>query len=95
MRSELINPALEWLAKMDGPAFKRMFAGSPLERTRRRRLLRNVSIAMGNSGDEKFLHQLKQWDTDEDPILAETARWAIERIQNINTTREQTETVQG
>ena len=51
---ELINPALEWLAAMDRPAFNRVFRGSPLERTRRKRILRNVAIAMGNSGEESF-----------------------------------------
>ncbi len=49
-RPELINPALAWLASLDSREFKRHFKGSPLERTGRKRLLRNVAIAMGNSG---------------------------------------------
>ncbi len=48
-RPELVNPPLEWLASMDGSTFNRTFRGSPLERTGRRRLHRNVAIAMGNS----------------------------------------------
>ncbi len=60
-RPELINPALDWLAAMDAREFRRRFKGSPLERTGRKRLLRNVAIAMGNSGDEKFLPWLEAW----------------------------------
>jgi epoxyqueuosine reductase len=80
-RKQLINPALAWLAEMDAAAFKRWFKGSPLERTRRKRLHRNVAIAMGNSGEERFIDQLKQWSNAEDPVLAESAEWAIQRIQ--------------
>ncbi len=79
-RHELVNPALSWLAGMDAAAFRRHFKGSPLERTRRKRLQRNVAIAMGNSGEASFLPQLEQWRAGDDPILAESAQWAIERI---------------
>ena len=76
-RPELVNPDLNWLAAMDAPEFKHWFKSSPLERTRRSRLHRNVAIAMGNSGEERFLPQLRAWATGEDPILAEAAMWAI------------------
>jgi epoxyqueuosine reductase len=79
-RTQLVNPALEWLAAMDGAEFKRWFKGSPVERTRRKRLLRNVAIAMGNSGERRFLAQLKAWTATEDPVLAEAAEWATNRI---------------
>ena len=79
-RSELINPALEWLAAMDGREFKRRFKGSPLERTGRKRLLRSVAIAMGNSGDRQFLPQLDAWRAGEDAVLADAAEWARKRI---------------
>ena len=77
----MINPALDWLAGMDAQAFKQWFKGSPIERTRRKRLHRNVAIAMGNSGDLRFTDQLKTWKAADDPILAEAADWAIQRIQ--------------
>ena len=80
-RNQLINPALEWLAGMDAAQFKQWFKGSPLERTRRKRLHRNVAIAMGNSGEDRFIDQLKQWSEGEDPVLAESAEWALRRIQ--------------
>jgi epoxyqueuosine reductase len=79
-REELINPALEWLAEMDGREFKRRFKGSPLERTGRKRLLRNVAIAMGNSGERRFLPQLDSWLVGEDAVLAEAAGWARGQI---------------
>ena len=79
-RPELVNPRLAWLAAMDGPAFNRKFRGSPLERTRRKRVLRNVAIAMGNSGEVEFRPQLEAWTNGEDPVLAEAARWALVRL---------------
>jgi hypothetical protein len=45
---------------MDSREFRRRFRGSPLERTGRKRLLRNIAIAVGNSGDARFLPQLEQ-----------------------------------
>jgi epoxyqueuosine reductase len=79
-RQELVNPALEWLAGLDAAGFKRMFKGSPLERTRRKRLLRNVAIAMGNSGEERFIPQLEQWSMGEDEVIAESAQWALKQL---------------
>jgi epoxyqueuosine reductase len=79
-RRELVNPALDWLAGMDAVKFKEWFKGSPLERTRRKRLHRNVAIAMGNSGEARFLSQLEEWSGSEDEVLAESAQWALTRI---------------
>jgi epoxyqueuosine reductase len=89
-RQELINPALEWLAGMDAGEFKRRFRGSPLERTGRKRMLRNVAIAMGNSGDRGFLPKLEAWanasseaagsETPADGALREAAAWALAKL---------------
>ena len=79
-RPELINPALDWLAAMDTQEFKHHFKGSPLARTGRKRLLRNVAIAMGNSGNARFLPQLEAWAAGDDPVLADAAAWARERL---------------
>ena len=80
-REELVNPALEWLAAMDGPEFKRWFRGSPLERTGKKRMLRNVAIAMGNSGDEEFLPRLREWVAGDDAVLAGAAAWAVRELE--------------
>lgn len=87
-RAEMVNPALEWLAGMDAVEFRRWFKGSPVERTRRKRLHRNVAIAMGNSGEGRFVPQLEVWHTGEDEVLAESAGWALERIRRLAGERE-------
>lgn len=81
-RAELINPALEWLARLTSEEFNQQFRGSPVKRTKRNGLLRNVAIAMGNSGEQKFCSQLEAWSKDEDPVLAEAAAWAISRLMS-------------
>ena len=79
-RSELVNPSLEQLAAMDNTAFKRLFRGSPLERTGRKRLHRNVAIAMGNSGSVRHRARLVEWSAADDAVLAESASWALQQI---------------
>jgi epoxyqueuosine reductase len=88
-RRELVNPSLAWLGAMDGPAFNQWFRGSPLERTRRKRVLRNVAIAMGNSGEQSFRVQLQEWAQGDDAVLAETARWSLERLRHVATRQAQ------
>ena len=83
-RAELVNPSLAALATLDGPGFNRKFRGSPIERTRRGRILRNVAIAMGNSGEAQFRPQLQAWAAGEDdPVLAEAAHWALGRLPSL------------
>jgi epoxyqueuosine reductase len=92
-RPQLVNPALDWLAGMDAAEFKHWFKGSPIERTRRKRLQRNVAIAMGNSGEPGFTAQLEAWAAiGDDPVLAEAATWAIQRIRTLETEQNQAET---
>lgn len=81
-RGELVNPPLEWLAALDREGFKRLFAGSPLERTKPPRIQRNVAIAMGNSGDSRFRPQLERWSTGQDSVLAEASTWALRRLRD-------------
>ena len=85
-RSELVNPALEWLATLDEPSFGRLFFGSPVKRARFAGLQRNLAIAMGNSGLKNFLAKLEQWSNAADPVVAEAASWAIAKIQRLSTT---------
>ena len=80
LRPDLINPPLDWLSAMDSRQFKLLFKGSPLQRTGRKRLLRNVAIAMGNSGEARFLPQLDAWAAGDDPVLADAAEWARARL---------------
>jgi epoxyqueuosine reductase len=75
-----VNPALDWLAEMSTEEFREKFRGSPIRRTKRTGLRRNAAIAMGNSGNRKFLPVLKKLTADEDSVVAETASWAVERL---------------
>jgi len=76
-REGLVNPALDWLAEMQQEEFRVVFRGSPVRRAKLSGLRRNAVIAMGNSGDKKFVPTLKKLCTDSDPVVAEHARWAV------------------
>ncbi len=79
-REELVNPALDWLAEISAEEFRRTFRGSPVRRAKRAGLRRNAVIAMGNSGDRKFLPLLDRLAADEDEVVAESAAWAIRKL---------------
>ena len=79
-RPELVNPALEWLAAMDAEEFRRNFRGSPVRRAKLTGIRRNAVIAMGNSGERKFLPLLRELENDPDPVIAETAKWASKKL---------------
>jgi epoxyqueuosine reductase len=76
-REGLINPWLDWLAEMKPAEFQTVFRGSPVKRAKLSGLRRNAVIAMGNSGDRKFVPTLKKLCEDSDPVVAEHARWAV------------------
>jgi epoxyqueuosine reductase len=80
-REGLVNPALEWLAGMGPEEFRTKFRGSPVRRTKLSGLRRNAVIAMGNSGDAKFVPTLKKLVEDPDQTVAEHASWALQRLQ--------------
>ena len=80
-RPELVNPALDWLAAMDEVEFERQFNGSPVRRAGFLGLRRNVAIAMGNSGEGRYVQLLKTWAEAADEGLRTAARWAIEKLK--------------
>ncbi len=82
-RPELVNPALDWLAEISEEEFRRTFRGSPVRRAKHSGLRRNAVIAAGNSGDRKFLPLLEKLASDKDETLAESARWARQRIEAV------------
>jgi epoxyqueuosine reductase len=79
-REGLVNPALEWLAEMQQEEFRSRFRGSPVRRTKLSGLRRNAVVAMGNSGDAKFVPTLKKLAEDSDPIVAGHAQWALGKL---------------
>jgi epoxyqueuosine reductase len=80
-RKDLEQPDLIELLQLDDHCFKSRFAGSPILRTKRRGLLRNVCVALGNIGGESALPTLEKSSRDAEPLIAEHARWAMEQIE--------------
>lgn len=80
-RPQFVNPELEWLARLNPEAFRAVFRGTPVKRAKHQGLLRNVAIAMGNSGDVRFLPILEELSRHEDAVVAEAANWALCRIR--------------
>ena len=80
-RADLATPDLVELLSLDDAAFKERFRGTPMLRTKRRGLLRNVCVALGNSGDATALPALKRACEDAEPLIAEHARWAVEQLE--------------
>ncbi len=79
-REGLVNPALDWLAEMNAEQFREKFCGSPIRRAKRSGLRRNAVIAMGNSGQRRFIPQLEKLATDEDAVVSESSRWALRKL---------------
>lgn len=80
-REGMVNPALEWLAEMSEEEFQSVFRGSPVRRAKRSGLRRNAALAMGNSGNRKFLPVLEEMAKEDDENTKESARWAQRRIE--------------
>ena len=79
-RAELVAPSLGDLLALDDVAFRQVFAGSPIKRIGRGRMVRNAAIAAGNSGDAGFRPVLERLTEDETPMVAEAARWALDEL---------------
>jgi epoxyqueuosine reductase len=79
-RENLYNPKLSDLANIGIEEFRELFAGSPIKRTKRRGLLRNVMIAIGNSGSREFVDDIKIALRDEEPVIRAAAVWAYWKI---------------
>jgi epoxyqueuosine reductase len=86
-REGLVNPSLDWLAEMKPAEFREVFRGSPVRRAKLSGLRRNAAIAMGNSGDQKFVPTLKELCEDADAVVAEHARWALGRLERTQLSR--------
>lgn len=80
-RLEMQAPRLADLASLGDGDFRQIFAGSPVKRIGRDRLLRNVLIAMGNSGRPELLAVALRLCADENPVVAEAAAWAAEKLR--------------
>ena len=79
-RAELAAPRLAELLTLDDAAFREMFAGSPIKRIGRNRMIRNCLTAAGNSSDPALVPAIRPHLADPDPVIAEAARWALDQL---------------
>jgi epoxyqueuosine reductase len=79
-RPGTVAPELAELSELDEDGFRRRFRRSPLKRAKRRGLLRNVAVALGNSGDPAHRQVLERLIADHDPVVREHAAWALRRL---------------
>ncbi len=74
------NPPLADLLALDDAAFRQRFAGTPVKRTGRNRIIRNTLIAAGNSGDRSLLRLITPLFEDESPLVRAMAVWSAKRL---------------
>jgi len=79
-RAELSAPRLADLAGLDEADFRRIFSGSPIKRIGRDRFVRNVLIALGNSGKPALARVADQRLDDASPLVRAMAVWALSRL---------------
>jgi epoxyqueuosine reductase len=79
-RAELKGPGLDELAALDDAAFREVFSGSPVKRSGRDRFVRNVAVAIGNSGEPRLTASLLPLLQDEAPLVRGAAIWALARL---------------
>jgi epoxyqueuosine reductase len=80
VNDELAAPALADLAELDDAAFRKLFRGTPVKRTGRDRFVRNVMIAIGNSGDSSLLPVVRRRLSDASSLVRAMAVWALSRL---------------
>jgi epoxyqueuosine reductase len=80
------TPLVELMA-LSQEEFSRRFKGSPVKRTKRRGLLRNVAVALGNWGSPEAVPVLAQSLWDSDPLIRGHAAWALGRIASEGSTQ--------
>lgn len=79
-RDEILGKSLREFLELDDAGFKALFLGSPILRAKRRGFLRNVCVALGNTGDPGDLPALRRAMNDAEPLVSEHAAWAVEEI---------------
>jgi len=79
-RNDLVSPSLAELAALDDTAFRVLFSGSPVKRIGRNRFVRNVMIAVGNSGDAGLIPCARKLLDDAAAEVRAMAVWALSRL---------------
>jgi len=81
-RGSVFAKRLRDFLALDDEGFRALFARSPIKRIKRARFLRNVCVALGNTGTADDLTALQRAAADPDPLVSEHAAWAIARIRS-------------
>src|SRR5690606_8079324 len=76
----LTAPSLKELSALDDAAFRALFSGSPVKRIGRARFIRNVLVAIGNSGDPALAPAAEARLADAEPLVRGAAIWALSRL---------------
>ena len=76
----LKRPRLKDFAMLNDASFRQVFSGSPVKRLGRDRFVRNVLIAVGNSGDQSLINSAKCLLGDDSPLVRAMAVWALSRL---------------
>ncbi len=82
-RADLVAPSLATLAALDDGAFRALFSGSPIKRIGRDRFLRNVMIAIGNSGDPGLIPSAIVGLDDPSPLVRAMAAWSVGELCSV------------
>jgi epoxyqueuosine reductase len=80
VRDDLSGLRLRDLSRLDDAAFRQLFAGTPIKRTGRDRFVRNVLIAIGNSGEPALADEAVRLLHDASPLVRAMAVWAAARL---------------
>ncbi len=80
VRENNFNPELLKMMQMTDEEFRERFRGSPIKRIKRRRLLRNVAVALGNSKNPAAIPTLQAALLDHEPLIREHASWALKQL---------------
>ena len=80
-RDDLGQADLIELLALDDDGFRAKFRGTPMKRTKRRGVLRNVCVALGNVGDATAIPPLERAAADPEPLIAEHAQWALGQVK--------------
>jgi epoxyqueuosine reductase len=78
----LQTPNLEQMASLSEEQFREMFRGAPVTRARYSGFLRNVAIAMGNSGNPQLIAPLEKLERSSDPVIAQHAMWSLKKLRH-------------
>ena len=80
-REKLLNPEFKWLLGLDGDGFRDVFRKSPVKRAKRRGFMRNILVAVGNSGNKEYIKYVRNLICDDEPIIRAHAVWALCRLE--------------